>query len=125
MRQNYIVLSLVILLAGCSEQKSRDELIRDINNLDNKYSKCVQANTFEKGDLFCEYTLEDKEFMGEIILLAKRNQKGFGKKILFIQQEIGRLSMLSDDNSKKLLAEYQRKLKKCYLVHKMISSIKA
>ena len=125
MRQKYIVLTLVILLAGCSEQKSQEEQIRDIKNLDNMFSKCIQANSFERGDLFCEYTLEDKEFMREIILLAKKRQIDFGKKILFIQQEIDRLSKLSDDDSKKSLADYQRKLQKCYLIHKMISSIKA
>lgn len=118
-----ILLLAVVMLSGCGQQKSHQEFIDDIHRISDRYNECVASKVAKEGDVFCQYVLDAPDDMAKFIKLGIRDPNSLGNIILTLQQEIGELQVNIDENRQELESK-QLKLRKCYLVLKMLSSIK-
>ena len=115
---------LFFLLSGCDRQKSHQEVIEDLNKIRAKYKQCLVSGMIDKRDIFCKYVLDSPEDFDALLKLAITEPQKLGTKVLKLQQDIGELkkSTLAEDNGKLQLA--MKELQKCYMILKLLSSIK-
>jgi hypothetical protein len=114
----------VLLLSGCDRQKSHQEMVEDINKLEESYKSCVSDGFAKKGDIFCKYILEAPEEMYDLLQMGKKDPQSLGGKVLKLQQEIGILKKSVNAEDQKIFKVKKLQLDRCYLVLKLLSSIK-
>ncbi|NQY42256.1 MAG: hypothetical protein HRT87_02780 [Legionellales bacterium] len=118
------VLSIFFLLSGCDRQKSHQEVIEDLNKIRTKYEQCLVSGMVDKGDIFCKYVLDSPEDFDKLRKLAITEPQKLGAKVLKLQQDVGELKKSSLVEDKEKLQITMRELQKCYLILKLLSSIK-
>ncbi len=118
------VLLFFFLLYGCDRQKSHQEVIEDLNKIKTRYKKCLISGVAKKGDTFCQNVLDAPEDIDELLRLAITDPQELGDKVLKLQQEIGELKQSSEPKDKTELKLKSIQLKRCYLILKLLSSIK-